>query len=279
MNAIHAAVLGAVQGLTEFLPVSSSGHLLIARGLMGIGAQSGEYMLFDVLLHVGTLLALLIAFWKDWMHMLCHPIKDRTLILLVIASIPSLIPVVFLKKWVSFFENGWMIGLSLLLTAVCLFIAERIDRHRRKASDSVGVINALAMGFMQMMKLILGPGASRSGATISGGIASGLSKKAAARFAFMMSAPAVLASFVYEGKEAYEAGLLREFDAMPVIIGIAAAAVVGCLTIRVMLRLLEKLSLDWFALYLALLGTAILFVQICDAGARFGIPDFLIPEL
>ena len=283
MSIFQAAVLGVVQGLTEFLPVSSSGHLMLARALMGITdaqAAAGAYQMLDVLLHVGTLLALLVYFWKDWIDMLRHPVKNRTLLLLFLASLPSLIPPLFLKDAVAAFESGWFMGISLLITGLLLLLTEIIARAREnRASKQVSIPVALVMGVMQALKLILGPGASRSGSTIAGGVFAGLDKKTAAKFSFMMSAPAILASLVYEGKEALDEGFLKQLELVPTAVGVVVAAVVGYLAVRLMMKLITSRSLLWFALYVAVLGIAILMIQLCGASARFGLPAFDVPSL
>ena len=115
MNVFQAAVLGLVQGLAEFLPISSSGHLILARMLMGISnaeAATGSYMILDVLLHAGTLLAVMVVFWKDWWGILKNPFKSRLLLLLIVASIPALVVVLLFNDLVEQFFTGWFLGVS-----------------------------------------------------------------------------------------------------------------------------------------------------------------------
>ena len=126
MTILQAAILGLTQGLAEFLPISSSGHLLLARMLMGISdeaAATGAYMMLDVLLHAGTLIAVLIVFWKDWWAILRNPFRSKTLLMLIIASVPALIVAVFFKDFVEQFFTGWFLGVSFLMTALFLLIA------------------------------------------------------------------------------------------------------------------------------------------------------------
>ena len=134
MNVLQSALLGLVQGLGEFLPVSSSGHLLLARFLMGIQGQSAQvqssWKVLDILLHVGTLIPLLLVFWKDWWAMLRHPVRNRTLFLLLVASLPTLLVYFAAKKLFpdvggfSVFDNGWFLGASFLITALFLLICD-----------------------------------------------------------------------------------------------------------------------------------------------------------
>ena len=234
MTVLQGILLGLVQGLGEFLPISSSGHLLLTRLLLGIQSDSGAMKMLDILLHVGTLIPVIIVFWKDWIEMLRHPIRNRTLLYLFIASLPALLFYVVFDM--DMFDTGWFLGPSFLLTAVLLLLIDAIVRHRKRSYKNVTVKNALAMGFMQGCGLL--PGISRSGSTIFGGVASGLSRKAAASFSFMMSAPAIAASLLVEGKHALDDGLFSEIALVPTICGVIVAGVVGYLAIRFMLRII-----------------------------------------
>ena len=277
MSILQAAVLGLVQGLAEFLPISSSGHLLLARMLMGISdeaAATGPYMMLDVLLHAGTLLAVLVVFWKDWWGILKNPFRSKTLLLLVIASVPAFIVAVFFNDFVEQFFTGWFLGVSFLITAVFLLLAEWASGRQRKSAKEPSYKSAVVMGIMQAIALL--PGVSRSGSTLTGGLFSGLDRKSAAKFAFMMSAPAIVGSLLFEGKDAVDMGYIAELALVPTIVGVAVAAVSGYLAIRFMLKLINRVSLNWFALYVALLGLAILLLQLTGCAA---LPAFEFPVL
>lgn len=277
MNVLQAVVLGLVQGLAEFLPISSSGHLILARAVMGISdeaASTGAFMMLDVLLHAGTLLAVMVVFWRDWWDILKNPFKSKTLLLLIIASIPALLAVVLLGDVIDSFFTGWFLGVSFLITAVFMLIAEHVSRRSIKWAERPGIKHAVCMGIMQAIALL--PGVSRSGSTLMGGVASGLNRKSAAKFAFMMSAPAILGSLIFEGKDAIEMGYFAELALVPTIIGVIVAAVSGYLAIRFMLRLINKVSLNWFALYVALLGLTILVLQLIGFS---GLPAFELPAI
>lgn len=277
MNVLQVVVLGLVQGLAEFLPISSSGHLILARALMGISdeaASTGAFMMLDVLLHAGTLLAVLVVFWKDWWAILKNPFKSKTLLLLFIASLPALITVVLLGDIVDSFFTGWFLGVSFLITAIFMLIAEGVSRRSIRWAEHPGFKHAIAMGLMQAIALL--PGVSRSGSTLMGGVSSGLNRKSAAKFSFMMSAPAILGSLIFEGKDAIELGYLSELALVPTIVGMIVAAVSGYLAIRFMLRLINKVSLNWFALYVALLGLVILLLQLTGCSA---LPSFALPAV
>ncbi len=270
MNILQSAMLGLIQGLGEFLPISSSGHLLLARILMGLQNASPQiqssYKMLDILLHVGTLIPLIIIFWKEWMQMLCHPFRNKTLLYLFFASIPTL--AVYLGAKTLFpnqngfgvFDSGWFLGASFLLSALFLLICDLIVAHRRKPGGEIRLLPALVMGLFQGIGMI--PGVSRSGSTILGGTACGLSKKNAARFSFMMSAPAILGSLLIEGKDALESEGFSNIELLPVIVGIAVAALSGFIALRFMLRIINTVPLCRFALYLAVIGIIYLFLQL-----------------
>lgn len=277
MTILQAAILGLVQGLAEFLPISSSGHLLVARMIMGISdeaASTGAYMMLDVLLHTGTLLAVVIVFWKDWWDILKNPFRSKTLLLLFIASLPALLVVVLLGDFVDQFFTGWFLGVSFLITAVFLLIAEKASTQQARRADKPGFKHAIVMGLMQAVALL--PGVSRSGSTLTGGLLSGLDRKSGAKFAFMMSAPAIVGSLLFEAKDAIELGYFAQLELAPTIVGMVIAAISGYLAIRFMLNLISKVSLNWFALYVALLGLVILVLQL--AGVP-GVPAFALPGL
>lgn len=282
MNVLQSALLGLIQGLGEFLPISSSGHLLLARFFLGIQGTTPEaqaaYKVLDILLHVGTLIPLVIVFWKDWMDMLRHPVRNRTLLYLIIASVPTLV-IYFAAKFLfrldgdvrgfAVFDSGWFLGASFLITALFLLLCDLISSRRASAGKEVGPFQAIVMGIFQGIGLI--PGISRSGSTILGGVFSGLDKKKAASFSFMMSAPAILGSLVMEGKDALEEGLFSQIEIVPVVVGIAVAAITGFLALRFMLKIISTVPLSRFALYLALIGILFLIFQL--AGASF-VPAF-----
>ena len=278
MTILQAALLGLLQGLCEFLPVSSSGHLLLARLLLGIQTDSPALKMLDILLHVGTLIPVAVVFWKDWVNMLAHPIRNKTLLLLVIASLPTLAVYVLAKKLFpsvdgfAVFDSGWFLGASFLLTAAFLVFCDAWARSASCRKNKPDLLSALVMGLFQGIGMI--PGVSRSGSTISGGVLSGLKKETAARFSFMMSAPAILGSLLMEGKDAVEAGWLREIQLVPTLVGILIACISGFAAIRFMLRIITRMPMGYFALYLALLGIGFLLLQLTGSSL---VPAFLPP--
>ena len=280
MSIVQSLILGVIQGLGEFLPISSSGHLLLARIFFGIQTDTPAMKMLDILLHVGTLLPVLIVFRKEWVDMILHPIRNKTLILLIAASVPTLAIYLLAKKFIvvngyegfAIFDSGWFLGVSFLITAVFLLLCDCFASAKRPKVKKVGFLQAVVMGVFQGIGMI--PGVSRSGSTILGGTATGLSKTLAAKFSFMMSAPAILGSLLMEGKDAVEEGYISQIELVPTLVGIVAAAVVGYLAIRFMLRIIAKVPLCWFALYLAIIGVAFLAFQFFGL---LNVPPFAVP--
>ncbi len=274
MDALQAALLGLLQGLGEFLPISSSGHLLLGRMIFGLTIdESPAYKILDIMLHVGTLIPLLIVFWKDWWQILKNPFKSKTLLLLFIGSLPTLAVKVLFDDFIDGCDTGWFLGVSFLLTAVFLLSAEYISNKKPRGDGKVGFINAIVMGVMQGIALL--PGVSRSGSTMAGGLFSGLDRKQAAKFAFMMGAPAIAGAMLLEGYDAYKEGWFSDLAIVPTLVGMAVAAGVGYLSIRFMLKLITKVSLNWFALYVAILGVLFLILQLIGLP---GVTPFAPPQ-
>ncbi len=279
MSILQSAFIGLLQGLGEFLPISSSGHLLLSRLFLGIQTDTPAMKMLDILLHIGTLIPVLIVFRKDWIDMILHPVRNKTLLLLVIASLPTLAIYLAAKKLFpavngfSVFDNGWFLGTSFLITALFLLLCDRIaSREKSKSARKVGILQATVMGIFQGIGMI--PGISRSGSTILGGVSTGLNKTNAAKFSFMMSAPAILGSLLMEGKDAVSEGYISEISLVPAVVGIIVAAVIGWLSIRFMLKLIGKIPLAWFALYLAVIGVIYLVLQLTGSTV---VPAFSIP--
>ena len=273
MKLIHAVVLGVIQGLAEFLPISSSGHLEIAQRMMGMQADSRAMLLLTVLLHAGTLAAVIVVFWEDWIGILKNLFHSKLLFLLILASLPAPAMKLGLKAAhidLAAFFGGNFLGVGFLITSVFLFLAERFSRQGRHAlQKEVRSKNALIMGCFQALAMI--PGVSRSGSAALGGTATGLNKHDAIQFSFLMSAPAVLGSLLLEGKDAYEQGafgFLTE-HLLQISLGVLLAAAVGYLTARTMLKIVNRVSFNWFALYVMIVGIAVIIMQTIGA---FGFP-------
>ncbi len=261
MNMLTAAFLGLVQGLAEFLPISSSGHLNLFQALLGVNVTN--QLLFDILLHVGTLVAVAVVFWKDWVQMIAHPIKNKTLLLLFIASLPALAAKVVFGDLLDAVEGtNRFLGVFFLVTALLLVLTQWISRRnaaRGVEKDQVGIVEALVMGCLQAVGML--PGVSRSGSTIFGGVAAKVNRETAAKFSFMMSAPAIVGSLLSVGKDAIQEGVTFGSDLPAVLVGMVVAGVSGYLAIRFFMKVISKASLNGFALYMALLGIAVIVLQ------------------
>lgn len=259
MNLLYAILLGIIQGLTEFIPVSSTAHLLVAEHFLGIPAADPGLFAFNVIVQLGTTLALILYFWKDLLALVkaffAKPFstpENRLAWYILIATIPALIAGVLLKKKVEALFGVPLIEASirLLAAAVLLTLAELFTKKNRPL-ESMSWLDALIVGLFQVIAIF--PGASRSGTTISAGMFRGFDRPAAARFAFLMSVPVLLAAGGYETLDLFKAGGIGEFI-LPVAIGFIAAAIVGWFSIKWLLGYLNRNSLSVFAAYCAVAG-------------------------
>ena len=256
MTIMQAFWLGLVQGLGEFLPISSTGHLDLLQKIFGFSV--GNYLTLDILLHLGTLAAVVVVYWKRLLNMILHPVKSE-LWLLVVATIPAVI--VSLLFDIDFSPEA--LGFEFLITTLILWLADLVGGVSFQTKE-VKWYNAVLMGFMQALAIL--PGVSRSGATISGGVATGLSRKRAADFAFLMSVPAILGAIVLEfiknGSDIFSGVMVESMGGwQPLVVGIFTSAVFGFLAIKFMLSIVRRVRLTWFGVYTALLGIAILLDQ------------------
>jgi undecaprenyl-diphosphatase len=275
MNIIHAVLLGIIQGLTEFLPVSSSGHLVLFQKLFGISEPA---LLFDTMLHVGTLAAVVAVLWKD-IWALLRKLNQPLTVYLIIATVPTVIAaLVFRKPLERAFETGHFLGFAFLLTSVLLAGAELLAKRDagkngitiravRRTAFTMGWFDALAVGVMQAIAII--PGVSRSGATLSGALSRRLDRDFAARFSFMLSIPAILGAAVFQLKDlmngdGVETGRVIAANGIGVaamIAGTLSAAIVGFFAVRFMLKIVREKSLWGFAIYTGVLGLLVLLDQ------------------
>jgi undecaprenyl-diphosphatase len=251
---LHAALLGVVQGLTEFLPVSSSAHLILARAFFGWETDGAFGIAFDVACHVGTLLAVLAFFRADLLRMVTAlprtlgPSNDpdaRRVRLIAIGTIPIVIVGALWSDAVDVVRTPQVAATALLVGAALLLAIERMGRAGR-GEEALTPLGALAIGIAQSVALI--PGVSRSGITIATGMALGLRREAAARFTFLMSIPAILAAAAKEALELRHAALAPG-DGLLFLVGLATSAVVGYLTVKYFIRFLAGHRLDVFAWY------------------------------
>jgi undecaprenyl-diphosphatase len=266
MTLIHALLFGIIQGLTEFIPVSSTAHLLIGQNLFGLPADDAMFS-FLVIVQLGTLVSLFAFYWIDLLSIAKATLDfrrstpDRNLgIYLVVATIPALLAGYFLKDTVEALFRQPMLQASIRLFAAALLLtlAESLTKKNR-ALDSMTWLDALIVGAFQIIAVF--PGASRSGTTISGGMFRGFDRPSAARFAFLMSVPVMLAAGGYEMLDVLQMPNLGEF--LPLLaVGFVAAAIVGWFAIKWLIGYLSRHSLYVFAVYCAVLGAIVLGVHI-----------------
>jgi undecaprenyl-diphosphatase len=249
MNGLQAAILGLVQGLTEFLPVSSSGHLVLFQKLMGFCQPE---LLFDISVHVGTLFAVLVVFRRDIFSMLrgfwandLEARQGRRLLILVIAgSIPTaIIGLVFKDTFEALFCSATTVGIALIITGLFL-MATHYAKNAELGIEQTGVGRAILIGIAQGMAIT--PGISRSGATIAAGLLLGVNREVAARFSFVLSIPAILGAMLLH---------LKNMDTTvptnwtPSIIGAVVAAITGYIALKLLLKVVRRGHLHWFAYY------------------------------
>ena len=265
MSIWFAILLGLVQGLTEFLPVSSSGHLVLAQTLFGEGIET-NYMLFNVLLHFGTLLSVVVAFWKDVRELVVEffgwvrdgfRINDRpyrrfiVMLLLTIVPMFAILPV---KSTIEgAFSSPLLVGLMLMVTAAILYLSEKAPKKRKTERDATW-LDALIVGVGQCFAVL--PGLSRSGTTMCTGLFRGFSREFSVRFAFIMSLPVILGANLLELIDVIrDPASMGEVSAVCYIVGILAAMISGLAAIRMVRFVSKRGNFRPFVVYCMLAGT------------------------
>lgn len=286
MTILQAIILGIVQGLTEFIPISSTAHLVFAARLTGLyngveAALKAEQTTATIaVIQLGTLLAVLIYFARDIINITTAFIRDHVALLrgkrrvngsvqlspdawlgwlVIIGSVPVAAVGLLFKKQIegTFTKNLWVIATMMIVVAILLAIAEFVG-NRERSMERLGISDALAVGFAQVLALI--PGSSRSGSTIMGGLFAGLTRETAARFSFLLSIPAIAASGLLELKEAIEK--LPDGSYVPLIVATVVSGAVGYASIWFLLRYLRKHSTSIFIVYRLVVGAVILFALV-----------------
>jgi len=276
MSVLEALILGIVQGATEFLPVSSSGHLVLLQKMFGITEPA---LIFDTAVHVGTLVAVLVVLWRDIWDILRRIIQPLTLYL-IIATIPAVIAALLFRHPIeAAFASGSLLGFTFLLTAVILVISELLYHRAEKPGglpakledsalprdkDEMNWIDALVIGILQAVAIM--PGLSRSGATISAGLGRRLNRDLAVRFSFLLSIIAILGALVLQLKDfthagtnaAGAAGGAGTIGLLPIAVGAVSACVVGFFSIRLALKVVREHTLYGFAAYTGILGILVM---------------------
>lgn len=266
----QALVLGLTQGLTEFLPVSSSGHLTLLQRVFGVDVGGAE-LFFNIILHIGTLISVCIIFWRDILALFKKPYK--TLLYLVVATVPAgavglLLDDVIEDSVMGGKYVGAVLAVFFAVTASVLFATEVFAKRRESLRLPLCWRTTLPMGLAQAVAVL--PGISRSGSTICAGTFAGGDRDEVAKFSFLMSVPVILGSFLVslvKGIADRETGLAYSFQvAGPqfgwcIAIGLIASAISGLFAIKVMLTAIKKANYKWFSLYLVLLSIACIVLQ------------------
>jgi undecaprenyl-diphosphatase len=263
---VAALIMGIAQGLTEFLPVSSSGHLIIVPWLLGIHDPFITSLAFSVMLHIGTLVALLIYFARDWLRLVpafFAAVRERDLsgngdrrlaVLLVLATVPALVVGFLLRDLEDVIrEQIGLVAAMLVVGGAILWIAERSGSRRLLAGDLTPT-KAVVIGGAQALALI--PGISRSGISISAGLFAGLRREEAARFSFLMATPVTAAAAAYEVLQVVRGGVTG-VEIAPLAVGLITSFVFGVIAISALLRFLRTRSTDVFVAYRVVLAAVV----------------------
>lgn len=245
----QAIFLAIIQGLTEFLPISSSGHLVISQKLLGLKPP----ILFDILVHVGTLGTIIIYFWKPLLK-----ISKQTVSMVVIGTIPAAVAGLFLQRYIAqIFDSLRLVGMTLLITAGLLFSSCQFKslNKQKRLFKYLKWKDALFIGIFQALAIL--PGISRSGSTIVFGLWRGFDRETAFRFSFYLAIPAILGALVLKSKElmAYSSNEIAQG-----LIGMLIAGIVGYFALRILESILKQAKLFWFGIYCLILGIIILLV-------------------
>ena len=277
MTLFNAILLGIIQGATEFLPVSSSGHLVIFQHFLGITEGNLE---FAIVLHLGTLLAIFIAYWNSVKNMIIEFFKmigdlfsnkslciekskyRKYILYILVSSIPAgIVGVLFEDAIDSVFSSILVVSITLFITGLLLILGERIGKRNRRKIEDLGYRTSFFVGFFQMFAIM--PGISRSGSTIVGGLLGGLKKEEAVEFSFLMSIPAVLGSVLLKIKDIVALGVSE--SALPLIVGFLCATIIGYLSIKLLENLVQKGKLVYFSYYCFIVSIGLIIYNVVNA--------------
>lgn len=275
MTYLESVILGLVQGLAEFLPISSSGHLALLQQFFGI--EEDKVLVFAVLLHVGTLISVFIVYWRDIWELIIElgltirdlctgrglRLKERPVrklgVMIIVGTIPTgIMGICFNDFFNSLYNSVIPIGVGLIITGFMLVIAERIG-HANRGIEQMNYRNALFIGFVQGIAIT--PGISRSGSTLFGSLLCNLDRRFAVKFVFLLSIPSILGSAVMEAPEAFASGVdMAQLG--PILVGMAVAAASGLVAIKTMIKIVSNKKLSYFSYYVWVLGAAVVLYGI-----------------
>ena len=275
MSLLSSILLGVIQGVAEFLPISSSGHLAIAEHLLGMSGASDIPEFFDVLLHLGTLVAVFVAYWDDVRDMVVEffcgvrdlargstptpvPPARRMILLIIVGTLPLLVVLPIKDLVEGLADNMYFVATALLVTGCLLFASDRVKKGR-KTEKSATMVDVLLVGVAQAVATC--PGISRSGTTITAGCFRGFDRKFAVRFSFLLSIPAILGANILSLKDAVEAGIIWA-DVPVYLVGVAVSAVVGYACIRLLKMVADRGKFGFFAYYCWAVGALTLILAL-----------------
>lgn len=268
MSWFEALILGIVQGLTEFLPVSSSGHLEIGQALLGTSGE--ENLLFAVVVHAATVLSTLVILWREVAQLFKGTFttfkwnQDKDYVAkIVVSMIPVFIVGMFFKDQVeAFFGNGLLIvGICLIITALLLWLSEFLTKRLNRQGHVVTYRDALIIGCAQAVAVL--PGLSRSGTTIATGLMCGVSKEQVAKFSFLMVLIPILGDALLELKDILTGEVVVTIGWLPLVVGFIAAFATGCFACRLMIDIVRRQKLIYFAVYCLCVGTFAIIYGLC----------------
>lgn len=277
MSLIASIFLGFIQGVAEFLPISSSGHLSIFQNFMGLADVEHDHMFFDVLLHLGTLVAVVAAYWSDVVEIVKEffamirgfsgkgeslngpvPPARRMILLIIVGTLPLLVVLPIKDKVEMLYSNTIFIGCALIFNGLVLWLSDRMNRGG-KTEKNATLLDALVVGCFQAVAVV--PGLSRSGSTITGGLLSGFNREFAVKFSFMLSLPAVLGANILSLADVISEGSI-DISLLPIYLaGVVSAMVFGYLSIRLLKFIAGKGSFGGFSYYCWVVGVATLILS------------------
>lgn len=255
MDSLQAAILGMIQGFTEFLPISSTGHLYLGRHLFGLD-EAGLFL--DTMLHVGTLLAVMVVYRHELLAVVRQPF-GRLATILALGTIPAVVVgVLFHRFFDTISKTGITIGWEFLVTGIVLWGADTYKNEGTKELQNLTYTDAIIIGSFQAAAIM--PALSRSGLTIAAAIFRGVNKKTAAHFSFLLSIPAIAGGVVMQSRKLLDLSG-EQMTYFPLLVAVVTSLLCGYAAIRWMVRILQRGSLKGFAIYVFLLGLVILVLQ------------------
>lgn len=256
MTIIEAIILGIIQGLAEFLPVSSSGHLMVFHRILGI--ESSDNLTFIVVLNLGTLIPLLYLFREDVLKLVKQPFQ-KTVYLLIIATLPIVIATVLFEDFVEgLFQSTQFLAFGFLATGIMLMLTDSIKTNE-KTIEKMSYLDGIVVGITQAVAIF--PGLSRSGSTITALLVRGLTREEAAKFSFLMSIPASFGALVFRIIRMFTGHInIAELNLLNLFTGFVAAAISGYISINFMMKLIKTAKLKYFALFYVFGLTVLIFV-------------------